>query len=186
MFVTRGGLVFENCSMVPHFWGMVWKRIFAHHERSNAPRWKSLSIWFCTLGLSFFRPNADPYRIKCPTDRPSWRTKGGVENLKKPNLAPSASRSGLYFLTLSHLRVRPRVTNSFASSIRKSLSTLGPVSTIAKQYVSDLQSSILDACEAVHVLRCLVTSFLSHLRGSNSGPTRYECVALPTEPRWHL
>ena len=27
--------------------------------------------------------------------------------------------------------------------------------------------------------------YLSHLGGSNSGPTRYECVALPTELRRH-
>ena len=29
-----------------------------------------------------------------------------------------------------------------------------------------------------------VIFFLSHLRDSNPRPTHYECVALPTEPRW--
>ena len=48
----------------------------------------------------------------------------------------------------------------------------------------------LETCRSKHISKQLKTNPLSpplsHLRDSNPRPTHYECVALPTEPRWRL
>ncbi len=41
-------------------------------------------------------------------------------------------------------------------------------------------------CTIFHKKKRSCDRFWSHFPDSNRGPTHYECVALPTEPKWHI